>query len=282
MIFRDCYTDTNQCLICPEIDAVTAIAPQQITSPNIGWNSGARSIDTLDGNLHVAFTMNGTENGVILGFQRAPEIRPPVSPAFITHGWYFFNLRGSYAALYESGAQFGDPVAYDEADLFEVRRVNGVVTYAINGVVKATSARRLYGPLRAMTCLYAAGDSAPGGTGISGGSGVDTAVNGDNGAITSGEQITVTTPDNPDYANDAYWTIEVPSGASSLSAVVVDNDNGQFIADGGAVGLQDPDGTLHGDALTSVTITSPMAGTWRVILDVPTSVAGIKLTATVT
>lgn len=159
-LLRDCvYSDENLCRTCPQIDEQPAIPPVVITSPNVGWNAGANSVAALDGNLHVAFNVSGSENGVILGFRDARDGRPPTTPTFVTHGWYFFSLHGAWALPFERGAQIGSPIAYNATDLFEIRRVNSVVTYARNDVIAYTSTQPSSGLLRVMTCLYAAGDS---------------------------------------------------------------------------------------------------------------------------
>jgi hypothetical protein len=284
---RDCYFDANDCLVCPEIDPVAAVPPKAVVSPNFGWNAGARSVTALDGDLHAKFTMGGSENGVIIGLHDAASTLPPVSPAFITHGWYFFNLRGGYAARYESGAQVGDPVAYNASDEFEIRRVDGVVSYVLNGTTVAISAHRSNGRVRMMTCLYAAGDTAPGSDNSSGAGTDIVAVNGDNGPLASGVQITLTTPNNPSFANDAYWSIDVPSGASQLLVELVDNATGGFASDAGYL-IVSQDTVLDGsDSLASVapysvTVSNPAAGTWYVFLDADIVISGLKLTATVT
>ena len=167
--------------------------------------------------------------------------------------------------------------------------MNGVVTYAVNGASVATSARRSDGPLRVMTCLYAAGDTAPGGTGSSA-SGADANFK---GALTSGVAQTVSTnPSNPTFNNDWYWTIVVGAGATNLTVSLVDNGSGGFAADTGWVIVNKGAPLSSNDNLAgvataqaspfNVSIDSPAAGTYYISLDADIAVDGLQLTATVT
>lgn len=160
---RDC-TFSKLCMTCPEIEPVTAIPPKTITSPNVGWNAGANSVTTLDGDVH---TVMGAATGIagsIVGFRTASDKRPPVSPVFVTHGIYFFTLHTntavSSAMPIESAQQISaQQLAYAAGDTFEIRRVNKRVVYLHNDEVWYESTTESHGLIRVMCCLYAAGDN---------------------------------------------------------------------------------------------------------------------------
>lgn len=161
MNLRNCTLDDNLCLTCPEIDPVSALPATHVTTPNLGWNAGANSVTALAGDVHTVFGVPESENGVMVGLRRASDARPPVAPAFITHGLYFFNTRGAYVIPIENGVQQGSPVAYAVDDIFEVRRVGGRVSYYQNTTLLRQSTLPSTGAVRVMTCLYAAGDNVP-------------------------------------------------------------------------------------------------------------------------
>lgn len=161
MSFRDCIEDASRCFVCPEIDPVPALPTTRVTTPNLGWNAGANSVTVLDGDVHALFGVPESENGVMVGLRPGSDARPPVAPVFISHGLYFFNTRGAFVIPIEVGAQQGTPVAYVASDIFEIRRVAGVVRYYQNDTLLRQSTLPSKGAVRVMTCLYAAGDNVP-------------------------------------------------------------------------------------------------------------------------
>lgn len=151
-------------MTCPEIAPIAAVPPNVVTSPNLGWNAGANSVTTLDGDVHAVMDASVGLTGSIVGFRAATDNRPPVTPGFITHGIYFYTLHTNMAVPsampIEGARQISElQLAYDGNDTFEIRRIAGRVVYLHNGDVWYESTVASRGLIRVMCCLYAAGDS---------------------------------------------------------------------------------------------------------------------------
>jgi hypothetical protein len=159
----DCYYDAAGCLVCPE-KAAQPFVPSRIERRAVlGWNAGANSIAVLDGDLHVVFDLPLGAVGTIMGLKG--NRKQPTIPSLIEHGWYFQKVGGvDLVRPIERGVASGSQITgRTSTTLFEIRRVNGKVTYLMNGAVVRTSATPSHGAKVVNCCLYASGDGAPSG-----------------------------------------------------------------------------------------------------------------------
>lgn len=166
MSSTDCYYDSNQCLVCPEITPSPGSPGYVEQQPIIGWNAGANSIDQLDGSMHIVFGMPVNQRGVVVGFKSGRA--HPTIVSQIEHGFYFQRSGAfDFVRIIENGLTMGTPMTYVATDTFEIRRVEGVVYYFHNDrtIPVYTSSVPSAGPKVVNACLYASGDSAPGGAG---------------------------------------------------------------------------------------------------------------------
>ncbi|MES2347024.1 MAG: hypothetical protein V4641_05570 [Pseudomonadota bacterium] len=159
----DCYYDESGCVVCPAQNAQPFIPDRTELRAILGWNAGANSITMLDGGLHAVFDMPLGEIGVIIGL-KGSRMKPAV-PSLIEHGWFFQKV-GSVDLVQpiEQGVPIGAPISgRTGTTVFEVRRVKGQITYRMDGTLVYTSSRPSVGAKVVNCCLYASGDSAPGG-----------------------------------------------------------------------------------------------------------------------
>lgn len=154
----DCYYDSAGCLICPEQMAVAGIPARVERQAIAGWNAGANSIMTLDNDLHTVFPMPVGLGGVIMGLKG--ERSRQTTPTLIEHGMYFLSSAAvNFVQAIESGVVRGARVQRLSSDTFEIRRINGVVTYWKSGVLLYTSTVPSSGAKVVNACLYVSADA---------------------------------------------------------------------------------------------------------------------------
>lgn len=169
-----CHTDSAGCTICDAVAASPAVPPSVSYSNNLGWNARADSEQTLDGDLHLVFSIETLPVGGVVCGLRAPS-PIPASPPMLTHA-FMVSMSYSYPFfdIYERGAKVHAPLLQDinnelsnVGDTLEVRRQGGIVTYWYtssyeNGpqhLLVYTSNVRSIGPVVVSGCLYASGDT---------------------------------------------------------------------------------------------------------------------------
>lgn len=160
MTTTGCTYDAAGCLVCPEIPAATGHPARMEVDPLLGWNAGANSSDTLDGDLGMSASIDELPIGVMLGLKagRAGE----TAPELIEHGLYIYAVGGqAFIEVRERGARQGEAAAYTLGTTFEVRRQAGAVSYWLDGVHLRDSSRPSHGPVLVNACLYSAGDTIP-------------------------------------------------------------------------------------------------------------------------
>jgi len=153
-----CVIDSDGCIVCAGVPATTGSPASTSLFPNLGWNAGADSVDSLDDNLHVIFTM-ALVAGAVVGFK--PDSSGSPDPSQIKYGLQFQTIAGiGFVNIVESGVpQGGRSFEYAAGDTFEIRRYNGVVSYLHGDSVLGTSSVRSGTPLIVSASLYAAGDT---------------------------------------------------------------------------------------------------------------------------
>ena len=125
--------------------------------PRLGWNSGARSIVTRYGNCYVEFDMPAV-TGVVCGLANAFTSTDPSNVA----AGFFIESAGGVSRY--TAVEYGVPIpgvgpsVHSPTALFRIERVNGTVTYIVDGTPVHVSLTKLYGPLIVVGLMYAAPD----------------------------------------------------------------------------------------------------------------------------
>lgn len=161
---RDCHLNAyTRCIECPEIPPTPGTSAQVIVTNITGWNAGSDSELEFDGDLHTVFSVKVPALGVMVGFR--PVVRTPLSivtyPERLTHAIYCTTIGGNgFFSIRENGAQIGSNHVWGaESDVFEIRRVNAMVSYFKNGELIHQSERASHGALLVTSCLYGSGDA---------------------------------------------------------------------------------------------------------------------------
>lgn len=282
------YIDSQNCVVTPACPANSG-TPAHIEQVDArGWGTGANSILVRDGDLYARFDMPIGVVGVYIGLRAAVRYHQHL-PIYITHGFYFERDNGDMVRVVESGVQVMAPVVHRATDVFEIRRIAGVVTYWINGDLTYESSVRSSGLVLVNACLYASNDDAPSGS-TSGG--LSSLFNPElQGQLASdGTPLTVRTNPANDGWHDWFWTVTIPAGARSyMDVALTDNTAGDFAALGGMLvvgplpasdAMNNPQATDQNPPFTAH-VGSLSAATYYVMLRCPASVTGLTLAATV-
>jgi len=153
----DCAELLNGCFVCPALPAVASTPQQIIYSPVNGWGGGGNSEAVLDGDLHVVFQV--TCLGAVCVGLRSVEDKNYV-PVAVDYALLIQFTAGVLTfVVLESGRAQGSPTNCAAGDTWEIRRVNGAVTYLRNNSVVHTSTVSSEAPLLATACLYTSGDA---------------------------------------------------------------------------------------------------------------------------
>lgn len=154
----DPFYDSNGCLIRPERPGIVGVPAHIDNRIILGWTGGANSGTELDSSMHVLFPMQAGVLGVVVGF-RSERLRDTV-PELVEHGLYFQSAAGhDMVQVIECGVIKTALVARQDSDIFEIRRVNGVVTYWIGTTRIYRSTIKSMGVKLVNACLYASGDA---------------------------------------------------------------------------------------------------------------------------
>lgn len=138
--------------------AVPAVPDREIVDAHEGWNAGANSVDRLDGNVRTAFQVDIAAAGAVGFAIERPDVGRFES---LSHGFYFDTdpLDGlRRVACMEYGRLMSAPVPYAREDEFELRRVDGRVSFQINGQGIYHSPNLSVGPVIVGAALYRAQD----------------------------------------------------------------------------------------------------------------------------
>ena len=137
----------------PAVPPVQGTAASTESTFNLGWNSGAISASTQDGDLVLELQVSTSSVGIVAGLNQQYTSNNYKKIGF---GFYFTDGK---VAVYETGVQKTAAVSFANADKFQVRRTGGVVSYYQGSTLLHTSAVRSSGPLFADSSLYSAGDA---------------------------------------------------------------------------------------------------------------------------
>lgn len=156
----DCYVDSSGCLVCPQLDGSPAVPTRTVTSPNLGWNSGANSIQQLDGDVHMVESFSAAPVNVYLGLKYTRVNQ--TAPYALAYAFRIYQL-GTQALyeIWEGSVQRLGAMSYVLGTPLEIVRANGQVTYYVNGLLVYTSGVPSTGPVLVNACLFSAGDTLP-------------------------------------------------------------------------------------------------------------------------
>lgn len=156
----DCYVDASGCVVCPEMAASPGRPASTTSSPGYGWNSGANSQGMLDGDVFVMDTIDTAPVDLFVGLK--PTRANTGAPATLAYALRFFSVGSSVMfEVWEAGHKVRGAAGYTLGTTWEIRRVNGVVTYYVAGAAVYESRTPSRVPVLVSACLYAAGDAIP-------------------------------------------------------------------------------------------------------------------------
>lgn len=134
--------------------AVAATSARTLTSSNVGWTGGGRSVDIMTGGGTFYFTVP-VSVAVIVGLVEADQ---STSPNEALHGFYIYRRE---LRIRESGVDvfYSPGTPHSAANLYGINRSGNTISYLVNGQVIHTSASRSALPVMLDTSLYVAGDT---------------------------------------------------------------------------------------------------------------------------
>lgn len=157
---RNCYVDAQGCIVCPALPAEPGSPAKTTVSPHLGWNAGANSIATLDGDVTVKFDIEQAPVDTFVGYLYS-RLQVGMPPA-LAYAFRIFSAGSSvYYQVFERGVAKTAAVLYALATPLEIRRVGGRVTYLVNNKPVLTSTTPSMGALVVSSCLFSAGDTIP-------------------------------------------------------------------------------------------------------------------------
>lgn len=132
--------------------------------PVLGWNAGANSILSLDGDVVTRFYVPAQALGIVIGFKTSRDFQ--TLHQTIEFGFFFTSVAGAdLFYVTEMGQQRMAPLPRSPESRFSILRQDGIVYYmkkdndATEDRVIHVSDQRSYGPLIVNACLFATGDA---------------------------------------------------------------------------------------------------------------------------
>lgn len=162
----NCTVNNAGCTVCPGISERPSSPAQVVVTPRIGWDAGANSVQTLTGNVRLAFTV-GAATAMVVGLREVSRGRGAQTvPARIKRGWRVRVGAGRlFADVYEAGASRTPSYPLDPCEVLEVLRDGDAVMYRVGGELVHTTmnlpwnaSAALLGPVFVTACLYTTGD----------------------------------------------------------------------------------------------------------------------------
>ena len=156
---QTCYTDPiTGCVHCGPVPYQPEVPARWESDPIQGWDGGARSIETLDGNVRIKFEA-GPSMGVVIGLSD-PDQFDLTRPDTIQQGFYLWSQgSGLLGQAIEHGVPRGETFEREPDDLFEIRRINGTAYYLQGDNLVHTSFAPSATTVCVGACLYRTDDT---------------------------------------------------------------------------------------------------------------------------
>ncbi len=153
------YKNVTTTIYYPGTPAVAATpgraasAGQTTQDFNLGWNSSAVAIASMENDGRLAFESLPSTQGAVVGLSGT---NPGKNYREIAFGLYVSN---GFVQVIESGVLKGSQQLLLAADVLSIERRGGVITYYLNDALFYASETSSAGTLLALADLYAGGDS---------------------------------------------------------------------------------------------------------------------------
>lgn len=150
----------------PGTPEVPATPPSVHVETHLGWDSGANSVQVLEGDVEVRFTMERRVIGAVIGFAFDRDAVP--EPSRIAYGFQFVFDPHPAGGVFvvEAGSRKTLIRACAPGVEYSIRRSGGEVRYYIaDELVYASRVPAGSGPISVASSLYASGDALPAGGG---------------------------------------------------------------------------------------------------------------------
>lgn len=136
---------------CTPTPAPTETVTRWIADRNLGWNSGARSVERLNGDVYLSFEPRPANNTAVGLARHRTRNHFRVIP-------YAFLFNAGQFRIFESGEEVRSAAFYSSKDTFQILRVGQEVVYKHNEQVVHRSATPSTGSLITVAAMYTAGD----------------------------------------------------------------------------------------------------------------------------
>jgi len=137
----------------PPVPGTPGTESTLVTDLNIGWNSGARSVQEEKAGCEVEFTFSQDTVGAAAGFNNKADEAATIEEI----GWGFQFLAGDVRVV-EAGTFISiTPSSVSEGAVFKIiRDADGVVTYFIDAALVYTSLKKAHGTIFLDGVIYSA------------------------------------------------------------------------------------------------------------------------------
>lgn len=136
----------------PAIAPVPGVPDQTLTEYYEGWNAGAYSVKSKEGNFEARFKVFSGSRAVVVGLNPGPQGVTPNMP-------HALAFSAGKVSVQESSATKSALRPWVQGDEFAIRRSNGKVSYLHNGRIFYTSTLASSGAVHLDAALYYAQDA---------------------------------------------------------------------------------------------------------------------------
>lgn len=141
----------------PGAPAIAAKPAQYTLDPRLGWNAGANSINSFDGNVRTTFQVD-VKAAAAVGIYHGAT-RDQGAPESLDHAFYFdFSGASMRWRVIERGVARTQAYPFSSASVFKIERVAGAVTYFIDNVQVYVNQAAVRGAVRVGAALFSADD----------------------------------------------------------------------------------------------------------------------------
>ena len=150
-----------RCEYIPYVPAVPASPARIETTPRIGWDAGAQSVVSRDGDCQLEFSVDPVIGAYIGLSADSADVADVTDTSRFRYAFYLHqdNYQNQYVVIVD-GEQCTAPMPYTADTVFKIRRLGEKVEFRVDDEVvhiDAASTDLLY----AATTVYASGDAVP-------------------------------------------------------------------------------------------------------------------------